>query len=115
MALSPLQQGLLSRALLGAADAPHPYLITMAADASGRLHADLLGECAAAMLVRHPNLRVSFVHRGLSRPVQVVPSHTELQWRHVVTTPERLPELEADERHRPFDLEQGPLIRFLLA
>lgn len=115
MRLSPLQQGLFSRAILEGADAAEPYLITMAADVSGPLDAALLHECVAAILVRHPNLRVSFAYQNLPHPVQVVPSHAEPPWRHVRTTSERMTALEADERHRPFDLERGPLIRFLLA
>ena len=116
LALSPLQQGLFSRAVLGEADGGvDPYFITMAADVSGPLHVAMLRECADAMLVRHPNLRVSFAHRDLPHPVQIVPSRARAQWRHVCIAEEQLPALESEERGRRFDLERGPLIRFLLA
>ena len=116
LALSPLQQGLFSRAVLGEADGGvDPYFITMAADVNGPLDVALLRGCADAMLVRHPNLRVSFAHRDLPHPVQIVPSQARAQWRHVGITEEQLSALESDERSRRFDLERGPLIRFLLA
>jgi mycobactin peptide synthetase MbtF len=118
MALSPLQEGLYSLTTLAefaegqAAD--DPYLIGMAADISGTLDVDLLRDCAAKMLVRHPNLRASFFSRGIARPVQIVPTRVELPWRIVTARPDDVPALETDERRRPFDLERGPAIRLLL-
>ncbi|OBG36090.1 non-ribosomal peptide synthetase [Mycobacterium alsense] len=123
MALSPLQLGLFSMAALSAeageagpddAEAADPYVIAMAADVAGPLDVGLLRECAATMLARHPNLRASFVHGNLSRPVQVVPSSVELPWRMVRAAPDEVDALEAEERRRRFDLGRGPLIRFLL-
>lgn len=115
MMLSPLQLGLFSRAVLTGPDDADPYVITMAADVSGPLDADLLRRCADAMLVRHPNLRVSFRNRDLPHPVQLVPSRATPRWRHVTVDAAQLEALETDERRRPFELERGPLIRFLLA
>ena len=118
MALSPLQEGLYSLTTLAefaegeAAD--DPYLIGMAADISGALDVDLLRDCATKMLIRHPNLRASFFSRGITRPVQIVPSQVDLPWRIVAATPEEVPTLEAGERRRPFDLQRGPALRFLL-
>jgi mycobactin peptide synthetase MbtF len=120
MALSPLQQGLFSMAALtsepGAAesDDADPYVIAMAAGVVGPLDVALLRECAATMLTRHPNLRASFIHGNLSRPVQVIPSSVELPWRCVRAGPDEVAALEAEERRRRFDLGRGPLIRFLL-
>jgi len=121
MALSPLQEGLYSLTVLsgladsvGAEPADDPYVIGMAADISGALDADLLRDCAAKMLTRHPNLRACFFSRGIARPVQIVPSRVELPWRHVATTPEDVEPLETTERRRPFDFERTPAIRFLL-
>ncbi len=45
----------------------------MTADVTGPLDVELLRDCAAAMLVRHPNLRASFWHQDLPQPVQIVP------------------------------------------
>lgn len=119
MALSPLQEGLYSLTTLAEfADgeaADDPYVIGMAADISGALDVALLRECAEKMLVRHPNLRASFFSRGIPRPVQIVPSRVELPWRSVsAAAPGDVPALETGERRRPFDLERGPAIRFLL-
>ncbi|ORW20051.1 non-ribosomal peptide synthetase [Mycobacterium palustre] len=123
MALSPLQQGLFSMAALaseaGAAetagpDEVDPYVIAMSADVVGPLDVPLLRGCAAAMLTRHPNLRASFVHGNLSRPVQVIPSTVEVPWRHVRGAPDEVGRLEAEERQRRFDMARGPLLRFLL-
>ncbi|MDR3664581.1 MAG: condensation domain-containing protein, partial [Mycobacterium sp.] len=77
LALSPLQQGLYSMAELDHAD--DPYLIALSADIDGDLDAALLRECAAALLVRHPNLRASFVQAG-ARTVQVIPSAVNQPW-----------------------------------
>lgn len=115
MALSPLQQGLYSLASLNAGEAADdPYLIAMAADITGAVDVSLLRECTTAMLVRHPNLRASFFRGNLSRPVQVVPTRVDLPWQHVTAAAEDVAALEAAERSRPFVLENGPLIRFLL-
>ncbi|OBI33900.1 non-ribosomal peptide synthetase [Mycobacterium sp. E1386] len=117
MALSPLQEGLYSLTTLTEftdGEADDPYVIGMAADISGALDVALLRDCAAKMLVRHPNLRASFFSRGIARPVQIVPSRVDLPWRTVTAAPEDVQALEAGERRRPFDLEHGPAIRFLL-
>jgi mycobactin peptide synthetase MbtF len=116
MALSPLQQGLFSMAALtdAGSDDADPYVIAMAADVVGPLDVSLLRECAGTMLTRHPNLRASFVHGNLSRPVQVIPSSVELPWRCVRAVPDEVGVLEAEERRRRFDVGRGPLIRFLL-
>ena len=117
MALSPLQEGLYSLTVLSElADsvADDPYVIGMAADISGALDAELLRDCAAKMLARHPNLRASFFSEGIARPVQIVPSHVELPWSHVAAAPADVELIEAAERRRPFDLERGPAVRFLL-
>ncbi|BCZ23730.1 non-ribosomal peptide synthetase [Mycobacterium senriense] len=118
MALSPLQEGLYSLTTLAEfADgeaADDPYVIGIAADISGELDVALLRECAEQMLVRHPNLRASFFSRGIPRPVQIVPSRVELPWRLVAAAPDDVPALETGERQRPFGLERGPAIRFLL-
>ena len=107
--------GLYSHATLIGPDAEDPYVIAMTADVSGPLDVDLLRDCASAMLVRHPNLRASFWHQDLPRPVQIVPSAVELAVaaRYAPMTI-RQPQLEQHERSRRFTLHDGPLIRFLL-
>ncbi len=121
MALSPLQEGLYSlTALSELADssdgrpAEDPYVIGMAADIFGSLDVALLRDCAAKMLIRHPNLRASFFSRGIARPVQIVPSRVDLPWREVAATEADIEAIELDERRTPFDLERLPALRFLL-
>ncbi len=86
----------------------------MSADIVGVFDPELLRQCAAALLARHPNLRASFFHGDLSRPVQVVPTRVDVPWRIITATADEVDALDADERLRPFDLERGPAIRFLL-
>ncbi|BBY15220.1 non-ribosomal peptide synthetase [Mycolicibacterium litorale] len=117
LALSPLQQGLYSMTVLAGTEATDgdPYVIAMAADVTGTLDTALLRDCAATMLTRHPNLRASFFRGDLPRPVQVIPARVDLPWQQVsVQTTEEAAGLEERERRRPFDLEHGPVIRFLL-
>ncbi len=118
MALSPLQEGLYSLTALAefaeGEPADDPYVIGMAADIYGTLDVALLRDCAAKMLIRHPNLRASFFSRGIARPVQIVPSRVDLPWRDVAATEADIEAIERDERRRPFDLERLPALRFLL-
>src|SRR5947209_19786567 len=121
MALSPLQEGLYSLTTLSElADSSDggpvhdPYVIGMAADIYGSLDVALLRDCAAKMLIRHPNLRASFFSRGIARPVQIVPSRVDLPWREVRATEAEIEAIELDERRTPFDLERLPALRFLL-
>ncbi|GAA2775181.1 non-ribosomal peptide synthetase [Mycolicibacterium pallens] len=115
LALSPLQLGLYSHATLIGPDGGDPYVIAMTADVTGPLDVALLRDCAAAMLVRHPNLRASFWHQDLPRPVQIIPAIVDLPWEHVAAPDDdRAARLEKLERGRAFTLHNGPLIRFLL-
>ncbi|KUI23166.1 non-ribosomal peptide synthetase [Mycobacterium sp. IS-1496] len=117
MALSPLQQGLYSMTMLAGTEHTDgdPYVIAMAADVTGTLDTTRLRECASAMLTRHPNLRAGFFRGDLPRPVQVVPARVDLPWQHVqARDADEVAALEDRERRRPFDLERGPAIRFLL-
>ncbi|KAA0111464.1 non-ribosomal peptide synthetase [Mycolicibacterium sp. P1-5] len=115
LALSPLQLGLYSHATLIGPDGEDPYVIAMTADVTGPLDVTLLRDCATAMLARHPNLRASFWHQDLPRPVQIVPASVDLPWQQVLAADDwQAAELEKQERGRSFSLHDGPLIRFLL-
>jgi mycobactin peptide synthetase MbtF len=114
MALSPLQEGLYSLTTLTEYATNDPYLIGITADISGALDIELLKDCAAKMLQRHPNLRASFVSRDIPRPVQIVPNRVDLPWRQVTAGPEDIERLETEERCSAFDFERTPAIRFLL-
>ena len=99
----------------GGAARTDPYVIAMAADATGSLDVELLRACAAQLLVRHANLRASFVQGDLSRAVKIIPTRVALPWRQVsVDSDDQMAAVEAAERSAPFDLTRGPVIRFLL-
>ena len=74
----------------------------------------LLQRSADAVLVRHPNLRVSFWDRDLPRPVQIVPSTVKIPWEFRSADAAELSVIAEAERRRHFDLAAGPSIRFLL-
>ena len=72
-------------------------------------------------MARHANLRASFQHANLSRPVQVIVPRLEVPWRELdlstVAEAEqatRVAQITAEERARPFDLAVPPLLRFTL-
>jgi amino acid adenylation domain-containing protein/non-ribosomal peptide synthase protein (TIGR01720 family) len=117
--LSPLQEGLLFHALYDAdADA---YGVEVVLDLAGPLHAPALRRAFAALLDRHANLRASFRHRGLARPVQVIASDVTLPWTEVdlgdtgeSEREARLAALVDEERARGFVMEEAPLLRVTL-
>ncbi|WP_432587792.1 amino acid adenylation domain-containing protein [Streptomyces sp. HD1123-B1] len=118
--LSPLQEGLLFHALYD--EKGHDvYTVQVVLDLGGTLDVAVLRESAAALLRRHANLRVGFLHPKQSRPVQVVSREVELPWAEAdlggLGAAARTAELErlqsAEKAHR-FDLSRPPLMRFLL-
>lgn len=46
--------------------------------------------------------------------MQIVPARVELPWQLVKASPDQVQALEVGERRRPFDLERGPAMRFML-
>ena len=118
--LSPLQEGLLFHALYDT-QAPDVYGVHLVLDLEGPLDAQALHAAAEALLERHANLRASFVHDGLSWPVQVIVPELALPWCEVdlsglgpAQCEERLAQLLAQERTLRFELGRGPLLRFSL-
>ena len=118
--LSPLQEGLLFHALYDTT-APDVYTVQVVLGLEGPLDSHGLRVAAEALLERHANLRASFVHEGLSRPVQVIVPEVALPWCEVdlsglgpAQCEERLARLLAKERTLRFELGRGPLLRFSL-
>ena len=118
--LSPLQEGLLFHALYDT-QGPDLYTVQVVLGLEGPLDSDALRVAAEALLERHANLRASFVHDGLSRPVQVIVPEVALPWCEVdlsglgpAQCEERLAQLLAQERSLRFELGRGPLVRFSL-
>jgi len=118
--LSPLQDGLMFHALYDL-QGPDLYTVQILLGLEGLLETDALRMAAEALLKRHANLRASFVHEGLSRPVQVIVPEVALPWSEVdlsglnpAQREERLEQLLAKERSLRFELSRGPLVRFSL-
>ncbi|MEV4561989.1 amino acid adenylation domain-containing protein [Kitasatospora sp. NPDC049285] len=116
--LSSLQHGLLFQTLFDS-DGPDVYTVQLAVELRGALDAEQLRGAAAALLRRHPNLRVLFVHEGMDRPVQVVRRSVEVPWREVDLTAEgeweaAFEALKDAERAHRFVLDEDVLLRFVL-
>ncbi|CAM4431902.1 non-ribosomal peptide synthetase [Nocardia ninae] len=113
LALSPLQEGLYSLSQLTGAEIDL-YTMQFVVDIDGPVDVALLRASAQAMLDRHPNLRVSFWDREVPKPVQIVPTRTELPWAEQAALPTEFDAIAESERRRPFDLNHGPALRILL-
>jgi non-ribosomal peptide synthetase component F/thioesterase domain-containing protein/acyl carrier protein len=117
--LSPLQEGLLVKALSTAGSGvgfeQSAYVLRGAFDSAAFVRAWEL------VLARHPVLRTAFYAAEIDRPVQVVRRHLDLPFRcedwQQVPAAEQLPRfdafLEAD-RARGFDPSRAPLLRLAL-
>ncbi|MBW5420530.1 amino acid adenylation domain-containing protein [Streptomyces sp. BG9H] len=118
--LSPLQEGLLFHALYDETG-NDVYTVQVVLDLGGGLDARTLRATAEALLHRHANLRVGFLHPKQSRPVQVVAREVELPWSETdlreLGEAERAAELDriqAEEKAHRFDLARPPLMRYRL-
>ncbi|QKW22406.1 amino acid adenylation domain-containing protein [Kitasatospora sp. NA04385] len=115
--LSPLQDGLLFHTLFDE-QGPDVYLVQFFFELSGDLDRAALRNAARALLRRHPNLRASFRHLGLDRPVQVVHGDVELPWEEIdlsglapTAAKAEVDRIVAADRTRRFDPAQAPLLR----
>ncbi|WP_068273901.1 non-ribosomal peptide synthetase, partial [Aldersonia kunmingensis] len=113
LALSPLQEGLLSLSQL-TGDGQDVYTIPFVVDIAGPLDAQLLRTCIETLLRRHPNLRAVFWDRDVPKPVQIVPRRVDLPWTERAAQPGELEAIELQELARPFDLAKGPSLRATL-
>ncbi|MFP2930364.1 amino acid adenylation domain-containing protein, partial [Pyxidicoccus sp. 3LG] len=117
--LSPLQHGLLFHALL--APGEDLYLEQLSWAIRSPLDAPALKRAWETVVAQDTALRTRFEWEGLAEPVQVVHPRvelpwTELDWRDVSATeqPARLEAFLEEERTRPFELRQAPLLRVAL-
>ncbi|MEV7327370.1 amino acid adenylation domain-containing protein [Micromonospora sp. NPDC093244] len=118
--LTPAQEGLLFHALVDDSGLD-VYLVQVRFRIDGPVDPHRLREAVAALLVRHPNLRACFRHKGLARPVQVVPREVSVPWTEVDLTGrdpaearEELRRLLAVDRVRRFEMTRPPLLRCAL-
>ncbi|HEY3571857.1 MAG TPA: AMP-binding protein, partial [Thermoanaerobaculia bacterium] len=113
----PLSRGQQSLWFLHALDPKSAaYNVASAVRIRGELDGAALRASIAAQVARHPVLRTTFpTSRG--EPVQRVHPHGETAFEEVDAqgwSDHRLADYLAAEAHRPFDLENGPLMRVVL-
>ncbi|MFF2040905.1 amino acid adenylation domain-containing protein [Kitasatospora sp. NPDC058170] len=120
-ALAPLQQAMLVRAVLEPGSGA--YVEQLRIELGAAPDPDALRQAWAGLARRHPVLRSSFHHAGLSEPQQVVHAEAALPWRvedrrdgggDLDTLAADLDALAAAERERGFDLTRPPLFRLVL-
>jgi amino acid adenylation domain-containing protein len=118
--LTPLQHGLLFLSEFDK-DAPDAYVCQARIALEGDLDPAAWRQAAAALLDRHPNLRVSFHHADLDQPVQVVHRALPVPWTEVDLADSddqrrdaELGRLLADDLRRRFELTAPPLLRYTL-
>ncbi|WP_240686850.1 non-ribosomal peptide synthetase [Amycolatopsis suaedae] len=105
--VTPLQEGFFFHAKFDP-EAGDVYTIQEIFDLDGPVDAAALRQAAQNLLDRHSSLRSGFLQRQDGQVVQVVRAHAEVPWR------EGGEELLAEDRARPFDLENSTLVRFAL-
>ncbi|MFD8151473.1 amino acid adenylation domain-containing protein [Streptomyces sp. NPDC059720] len=117
---APGQSGIQVQAALaeGAFDVYH---MQFALHLSGQVDPDRMRAAGQLLLERHPNLRAAFLTTDEGDPVQIVPEHVDLPWRHLDLT--GLSEAEqdaaldralAEDRADQLDPARPPLIRLAL-
>ncbi|GII96329.1 non-ribosomal peptide synthetase [Sinosporangium siamense] len=118
--LSPLQEGMLFHAALGAPDeGADVYTVQTALEIDGPLEAERLRETWQALVARHPALRACFRYVSGAQLVQVVAREVKIPWRESDVAGEDEPEPAADriareELGRRLDLTVAPLLRLAL-
>lgn len=89
------------------------YNVSFAARIASELNVPALRRSFQTLVDRHPCLRTTFSVRA-GKPVQQVHQGTKVHFEELDASAWSLDETEtrlADEAHRPFDLERGPLLR----
>ncbi|MBW3614027.1 MAG: amino acid adenylation domain-containing protein [Actinobacteria bacterium] len=116
--LGPLQEGLFFHAGIDtrAGDA---YVVQLLLTVEGPVDGDALSRAARALVRRHPALRAAFRLTGDGRPVQIVLRDVDVPVRVVDLSTEADQEAEVrlvadDDRARPFDTADAPLLRLSL-
>ncbi len=103
--LSPLQEGFYFHSL---ADDHDAYVVQQVVELDGDVDPERLRRAAERLLARHAPLRACFRPGADGRPVQVIRREAVLPWR------EATHDVTAEERARPFDLADAPLLRCAL-
>ncbi|MFE7624065.1 amino acid adenylation domain-containing protein [Streptomyces sp. NPDC057509] len=119
--LTPLQAGMYFHALYDS-HAVDVYTAQFVFDVEGPVDVPALRAAIGALLRRHANLRVGFLHEDLDEPVQAVAAEVPVPLEELDLTgpdpdadaPQRLTAFLAADRTRRFDLATPPLMRFTL-
>ncbi|MGC4997056.1 amino acid adenylation domain-containing protein [Streptomyces sp. DT195] len=115
--LTPLQAGMLFHSLYDS-QAVDVYTTQFVFDLEGSVSVFGLRAAIGALLRRHANLRVGFLHEDLDQPVQAVAAEVPVPLEELDLTsadgPEALDAFLAEDRTRRFDLTTPPLMRFTL-
>ncbi|WP_405582825.1 amino acid adenylation domain-containing protein [Streptomyces sp. NBC_01190] len=118
--LTPLQSGMLFHSLYDA-DGVDVYTVQIVLETEGPVDTGRLRGAAAALLRRHANLRVGFLHEDLDEPVQAVAADVPPRWSDVDfsglerdNAANALEWFLAADRAERFDLAEPPLLRFTL-
>jgi amino acid adenylation domain-containing protein/non-ribosomal peptide synthase protein (TIGR01720 family) len=107
--LSPLQDGLFFQAkLAGDADV---YIAQNAFDVGYRLDMPALERAFAAVLAAHPATRLGFTDEGRDHAVAILGTEVPAVVDVIEADRDRLDEIMAADRARPFDLARPPLAR----
>lgn len=117
--LSPMQQGMLFDTLY--LEGTGVYIERRALSLKGDLNRDALRQAWDQIAQRHTALRTFFAWENRDKPLQIVHKRVEIPWQahdwravpfeqHTA----KLTQFLEDERHRPFNLRQAPLLRLHL-
>ena len=114
--LSPMQEGLLFQTLYQPES--RAYLVQMICDLTGKIDEDVFRRSCIELCQRHAVLRTSFMHKDLSRPLQVVLHRREPEFTFedlrgsAPAEQQRVIDVYAErERQRGFDLQRDVLMR----
>ncbi|MBD2131004.1 amino acid adenylation domain-containing protein [Sphaerospermopsis sp. FACHB-1094] len=117
--LSPMQQGMLFHTLY--APESEVYFEQLLCILSGELNFAAFQKAWEQVVARHSILRSSFFWEEIEKPLQMVSKQVDLpweklDWRHLTTDEqqEKLEEFLKSDRHKGFDLNQAPLMRFTI-
>ena len=117
--LSPMQQGMLFHTLY--APESEVYFEQLLCILSGELNFAAFQKAWEQIVARHSILRSAFYWEEIEKPLQIVNKQVDLpweklDWRHL-TSDEQQKNLEdflVSDRHKGFDLNQAPLMRFTI-
>jgi len=117
--LAPLQRGLLFHSLYN--PDRNAYFTQENWTLRGELNVAYLEDAWRQVIERHSVLRTSFVWEGVDEPLQLVYKHvnvpfTKHDWREIsaAAQPQQLASWMEEDRRRPFDFSEAPLMRLIL-